>query len=203
MPSKNVIKIDTDDIFYHVYNRGVNKQKIFTDETDYRVFFSLFKRYLSEEIQLDQSKREYPNYSKDIELLAICLMPNHFHLLFYQKNSGTMTKLLRSVCTAYTMYYNKQHKRVGHLFQERYRASRITSDAYLFHISRYIHLNPEDEQWQYSSLPYYCGKQRAGWINPARILQMFDGIEEYERFLADYKDYRKSLELIEQESELL
>lgn len=196
MPSKNIQKPDVKDTFYHVYNRGVNKRTIFKEPNDYRVFFSLLKRYLSSEPQLDRSNREYPNYSKDIEVLAICLMPNHFHLLCYQIEKGAMTKLLRGICTSYTMYFNKKYDRVGHLFQERFKASMISNDAYLLHISRYIHLNPKNAKWEYTSLPYYLGKQKAEWIQPEKILEMFEDTNEYQEFLDDLRGYRESMKEI-------
>lgn len=199
MPSRNSIKIDVADSFYHVYNRGVNKQKIFNDERDYAVFLSLFKRHLGLEPEKDQSGREYPNYSEDIELLSFCLMPNHFHLLFYQHKERAMTDLMRSVCTAYTMYFNKRYGRIGHLFQGRFKASLIQRDSYLLHISRYIHLNSKDyNEWPYSSLSYYLNRAHAEWIHPERILALFEG-DDYGRFLTDHKSFKRSLEEINQE----
>lgn len=199
MPSRNSVKDDIAESFYHVYNRGVNKQPVFVDDRDYVVFFSFLKRYLSDEIQKDSSGREYPNYSQDIELLAFCLMPNHFHLLFYQVNQHAMTDLMRSVCTAYTMYFNKRHGRIGHLFQGRFKASMIQNDAYLLHVSRYIHLNPKEyKTWGYSSLPYYTGSKSASWVKPQKILELFEG-DSYIDFVDDHADYEESLEDFEQE----
>jgi REP element-mobilizing transposase RayT len=203
MPSKNSERIDTAETFYHVYNRGVNKQLIFRDKRDYAVFFSLLKRYLGDDTQTDQSGRKYPNYSQEVELLAVCLMPNHYHLLFYQIEQGALSKLMSSISTAYVAYFNKRYSRVGHLFQGRFKASRIIDDKYLLHISRYIHLNPKQDDWEYTSLPYFMGKQQAEWIKPQRILGMFDGLEDYKQFLSDYKAYKDSLDQIEQNAEIL
>ena len=122
MPSKNSIRVYSADAYYHIYNRGVNKSDIFIDSTDYAVFLSFLKRHLSDKSEKDAKNREYANYSNEVELLAFCLMPSHFHLLIHQKTSEAFTMLLRSVCTAYTMYFNKKYKRVGHLFQDRFKA---------------------------------------------------------------------------------
>ena len=69
-------------------------------------------------------------------------MPNHIHLLVYQHQPQAMAQFMRSVLTSYSRYFNKRYKRSGSLFESRYKASLISDDAYLEHISRYIHLNP-------------------------------------------------------------
>lgn len=196
MPSRNLEKIYATDAFYHIYNRGVEKRIIFNDTDDYAVFLSLFKRYLDVEPAKDVAGRDYPHYRDQIKLLAFCLMSNHFHLLIYQKDKGAMTRLLRGVCTAYTMYFNKKYQRVGHLFQSRFKASMITNDTYLQHISRYIHLNTRNyESWQFSSLPYYLGRSHAMWIDPLPILDLFEK-DKYAIFLRDFISYRNSLKEI-------
>jgi hypothetical protein len=127
--------------------------------------------------------------------LAFCLMQNHFHLLVFQYKKDVITKLMRSLCTSYTMYFNNKYGRVGHLFQSRYKASIIDSDSYLQHISRYIHLNPKDyTDWQFSSLPYYLGYLHADWVNPKPIVDIFSSPSEYLEFISDYKEYSESLD---------
>ncbi|OGL37203.1 hypothetical protein A3B63_03310 [Candidatus Saccharibacteria bacterium RIFCSPLOWO2_01_FULL_49_22] len=193
MPSRNLEKDYAEDTYYHVYNRGVEERVIFPEKADYVVFLSLLKRYLGKEISQDIAGRQHPNYSGEISLLAFCLMPNHFHLLVYQSKKNSMTRLLRGVCTAYAMYFNKKYKRVGHLFQNRFKAAMITKDSYLLHISRYIHLNPDKYlTWEFSSLPYYLSNKKASWVDPLPILELFNQ-GEYEEFLEDYLDYRQSL----------
>jgi putative transposase len=200
MPSRNIEKIFLPDTYYHVYNRGVNKRRIFLDEQDYAVFLNLFKRYLSKMPVKDLKGREYPWLHNDMQLLSFCLMPNHFHLLVFQVRETAIKKLLHGVCTAYTRYFNEKYQRVGPLFQSRYKASMITSDAYLQHISRYIHLNPRDYlAWPYSSLPYYLGSKDADWVNPAKITGLFGTPQRYLDFLADEKDYLASLAQVESE----
>ena len=189
MPSRNVEKVYVSGQFYHVYNRGVNKQDIFLESADYVVFLNLLKRYLAALPVKDRYGRIFPSLHNDLELLAFCLMPNHFHLCFYLKHEKAIETLMRGVCTAYTIYFNKKYRRVGTLFQGVYKASRISSEAYLLHITRYIHLNPHDfRSWQFSSLPYYLGKKHADWISNGRILSMFPkGSGEYLEFVKDYE----------------
>lgn len=200
MPSRNVVKEYAPDSYYHVYNRGVNKQTIFAEDADYIVFLGLLKRRLSKEPTVDRYGRQTPHYKDEIELLAFCLMPNHFHLLVYQHDdSKAVAKLLQSVCTAYTMYFNRKHKRVGRLFQGNFKGSRVTSDEYLQHISRYIHLNPKNyKKYEWSSLPYYLGTMRAEWVSPDPVLGLFAG-DNYSKFLEDYEAYKASLDEIKDE----
>lgn len=73
----------------------------------------------------------------------------------------------------------------------------IDKDEYLMHASRYIHLNPRDyKSWQYSSLPYFLGKQTAEWLQPEKVLELFDNPKEYANFIADYEDYKRTLDEI-------
>lgn len=200
MPGRNVVKQYAEESYYHVYSRGVAKQTIFNDEDDYLVFLSLFKRYLSKEPQKTNTRHTYPNYRDRVELLCYALMPNHIHLLIYQKDNHAIVDLLRSVMTSYSMYYNKKNKRVGPVFQSRYRASRIDTDSYLEHISRYIHLNPKDwEKSDKTSLKYYKGGQYADWVKPKKILDIFKDNDEYMEFLHDHEDHKQMLEEIKWE----
>ena len=159
MPNKNTVKFYDIDAYYHVYNRGVEKRKIFIDDEDYSVFLNLFKRYLDDKPSVDEKGREYDLLMEDVELTAFCLMPNHFHLLLYQLESDGITKLLRAVCSTYTTYFNKKYDRVGPLFQGIFKASRICDESYLLHVVDYIHLNPtEFMSWKWSSLSYWLLK---------------------------------------------
>ena len=196
MPRKNVIKTYTPNSFYHIYSRGVNKQKTFVDDKDYGYFLALFKRYLSIETEISQSRNGmYPNYREDISLNTFCLMQNHIHMLVYQHdNSKVITELMRSIITSYTMYFNKKHKRVGSLFESPYKASLIDKDSYLHHIStRYIHLNPGKDwkSYEFSSIQYYSGIKSATWLEVDDIMSLFDNKKDYMKFVADYEENKK------------
>lgn len=197
MPSKNRVKIYDTESFYHIYNRGIESRRIFLDDRDYRVFLSMLKRHLTPEDSVDQRGRVYENLSDQIELVAYCLMPTHFHLMIYQKNETGITKLMSRVATAYVSYFNRRHKRIGPLFQDIYKAALIDNDAYLMHISRYIHLNPSTpENYEYSSYQYFLGSRKPLWINPIRVLVLFEG--DYGNFVKDFADHKKSLSSISQ-----
>ena len=187
MPSRNTIRQYDVPAYYHVYNRGAGGVAILRDAQDKNKFISLLHRYLSD----DPDCVSYPTY--DIELIAFCIMGNHFHLLLFQETDPTaITQLMRSVSTAYSMYYNLKYKSNGHVFQSVFKASRITNESYLAHITRYIHLNPDTyKTYKWSSLPYFIGVEPPEWIKPQRLLDMSP--EAYMRFLEDYKDRRELL----------
>lgn len=198
MPGKNLIKDYVPESYYHIYNRGVNKQPIFIDDRDRVVFLSLLKRYLGEVTEKNRQGKNHPNYSENIELLAFCLMGNHFHLFVYQlADENAITEFMRSLMTAYSMYFNKKYKRVGPVFQQRFRAVRIVDDAQLLHITRYIHLNPaEYKNYEWSSYQYYINNKSTenNWLKPDRALELFDG--DYAAFVADYEDYKYELDIL-------
>lgn len=199
MPGRNIYKLYVADSYYHIYNHGVGSLIIFQDDTDYIVFLSLLKRYLGKEPSTKKSGVLHPSYRDQVELLAYCLMPNHFHLLVYQNDRDGMKLLLKALSVSYGMYFNKKYKRAGPIFQQRYRASRISNESYLLHISRYLHLNPKDyKNWKWSSLPYYKKSLEADWIRPNRILNLFE-FDEYEVFLREYENNKSELEAINQE----
>lgn len=201
MPSKNSRKTYVANSFYHAYNRGVEKRQIFFEDEDYRVFLNLLKRHLAKEYQKDVRGRIYQNYHNDLELLAFCLMPNHYHLLFYLKeDSSVLQNFMRLVANAYSSYFNRKYDRIGHLFQDRFKASHILMDDYLQHISRYIHLNPKEyKSYEWSSLPYFLGKKQASWIKPDRIIELFNSVQEYEDFTDDYISHKEMLDEVKHE----
>ncbi len=194
MPSRNTIRTDLADTYYHVYARGASKQSIFLDDADYAYFQRLLARYLSEEQQYSKEGAPYPHFRGQAELLAYCCMPNHFHLLFYQVEQGAMSKLMKSVMSSYCRYFNLRYNRSGSLFENRFKASLIGNDGYLQHISRYIHLNPRAwRRYPHSSILEYRGKRTAEWLQPERILQLFGGSDAYFEFVSDYEEARDKL----------
>ncbi len=197
MPSPNTIKTFTEDSYYHIYNRGVEKRRIFEDAQDYKTFLYYLKVYLS---PLNVLQQEYPllrinfvnnNLSEEVNLLAYCLMPNHFHLLLHQKTKSGIPKLMKQIATAYAMYFNKRYQRVGPLFQGIYKGVMVTTDEQLLHLSRYIHLNPTDrgaslQDFQWSSYKYYTQNEGPIWVKTSPILDFFNNQNpnfSYENFV--------------------
>lgn len=200
MPSRNVNKVDIAESFYHVYARGGNKQKIFLDTQDYMYFLQLFQRYLGLEPAQSKTGVPYPHYRGGVDLVAYCLMQNHFHLLLYQVRESQMRGLMQSVMTSYSRYFNLRYKRTGPVFESRYKAACIKVDAYLQHITRYIHLNPRHwEHYRHSSLRYYLGNQPPEWLEPRRATSLYDGSEDYREFVADYEANKRMLDELKHE----
>ncbi|OGD88402.1 hypothetical protein A3F45_01230 [Candidatus Curtissbacteria bacterium RIFCSPHIGHO2_12_FULL_41_17] len=209
MPGKNVLKQYVEEGYYHIYNRGVEKRKIFLDEQDYKVFLKYLKLYLDPPGKLPIRKvsignntfqtvpRPLKNYYDKVKLLSYCLMPNHFHLLIKQTDKKSIELFMRSLATKYSVYFNKKYNRVGSLFQGPYKAVLASDDIYLLHLSRYIHLNPgKDSPYRmaYSSYPEYLQKRNTSWIYTKDILSHFKTAKKtslkdmlsYQSFVDDY-----------------
>lgn len=217
MPSRNTLKTYVKGGYYHIYNRGVAKQKIFLDIKDYKVFLIYLKESLTEQKPVKvpftlqgQSFKGIPrpvkNFLNKIEIIVYCLMPNHFHILLKQNEQDSMEKLMRSLITRYAQYFNKKYDRVGHVFQGRYKAVLVTKDEYLLHLSRYIHLNPQENVKDlinaYSSYADYLGLRNTGWVMPNTILKFFNNnntipeitkINTYKDFVEKYKKDSKQV----------
>ena len=183
---------------YHVYNRGVDKRNIFLNNKDYARFihylFELnnrkkifnigrnFKKSSMIEVQPQSLQRELL-----VEVLAFCLMPNHYHLILRQKKENGITKFMQKMGTGHTMYFNNGNNRDGSLFQGRFKAILVDKDYYLVHLLNYIHFNPLKlpdfnisnlEQYRWSSFPDYIGKKNFPSITSREFLLDFYGSEE-------------------------
>lgn len=146
---------------YHVYNRGTDKRLIFQEEIDYiRFIHDLFefndtadagKPYIPPSLKKTKQSpevnlREIEKQPREllVEILAFCLMPNHFHLLLRQKIDNGIPKFMLKLGTGYTNYFNKKYERGGVLFQGSYKHVQITEQNHFVHLPYYIHLNPLD-----------------------------------------------------------
>jgi putative transposase len=194
MPSRNILKEYAPESYYHVYARGSSKQKIFLDASDYHYFTGLFERYLGVEQKISKTGEPYPNFNKRVKLISYCLMSNHFHLLVYQEDIDDLQFFMRSIMTSYCRYFNLKYKKSGSLFESRYKASRINSDQYLEHISRYIHLNPRRwDMYFNSSFKFYKDGGEPEWLSSVPILDLFSSRGDYVEFVADFEESRDML----------
>lgn len=146
--------IFANDYIYHIYNRGVEKRDIFLKERDYlRFILNLYEfndvaPALNFGYQFNHApievRLQYKRKKILVEILAFCLMPNHYHLLIRQKIDGGITTFMRKLGTGYTNYFNLKNARVGALFQGKFKAILIEKEKHLTHLPQYIHLNPLD-----------------------------------------------------------
>jgi len=134
--------------YYHIYNRGNSKQKIFLCRADFQRFMDLLCAVnTTQRFNFSDSLKGISIYeqNKGPRLVAIgsfCLMPNHFHILVTPLLDDGVTKLMQKLSTAYAMYFNEKYKRTGSLFEERFKAEHLKNDRYLKYIFSYINLNP-------------------------------------------------------------
>ena len=131
--------------YYHIYNRGIEKRAIFLDEEDYRVFTFFLEEAFYPERSLDAkivtSRRTLLPVGA-FTLKTYCLMPNHYHFLIRQESNISISKLVSKICTSYSKYFNKKYDRVGHLFQDAFKATLIKSDEQFQWTIEYIGQNP-------------------------------------------------------------
>ncbi len=205
---------------YHVINRGNASEKIFRDERDFQRLietliyyqcavppfkFSLLKKLpFSEKAKIFREIRESRNFI--VEILAYCLMPNHYHLILRQKLESGVCNFARLTADSYAHYFNLKNQRRGSLFESRFKALRVHNEPQLLHLSRYVHLNPlsaslvntyEDLlKYPYSSLTEYLGREKETICDRETILSQFKSSEDYESFVRDRADYQRSLEEI-------
>lgn len=111
---------------YHLMERGIRRQIIVEDITDYQVFLEIMKQALKK---------------NRCKLHAYCIMTNHFHLLL-ETQEIEIGKFMKYLANNYAIYFNRKYGYRGHLFEGRYKSCLVKEDAYFLQTSRYIHLNP-------------------------------------------------------------
>ena len=118
--------------FYHVILRGINRQHIFEEACDYTYFLQTLR-----DLKVDLA----------FELHAYCLMSNHVHLLFREKQLGDISLIMKRLLTKYAMYFNRKYQRSGALIASRYKSVPVEVDEYFIPLQRYIHQNPSRPDW--------------------------------------------------------
>lgn len=195
--------------YYHIFNRGVEKRKIFLNDEDYQHFLQTlyYYQFSGPKPRFSTHKRfRSQNFNKNpkiIEIICYCLMPNHFHLLIKQTKTNGTQEFVRKLSNSYTKYFNTKHQRVGHLFQGTFKAVPVETDEQLIHVSRYIHLNPyvsgltkDLETFPYSSYKDFVQETKNGLCNPELILNLFKNTKNYKEFVKDQQGYASELERI-------
>ena len=165
MPRK--ARIDAPGAVHHVIFRGIERSPIFRDAQDYHAFLERFGTILT---------------GSATPCIAWALLPNHAHLLM-KTGSLSLSTVMRRLLTGYAQYFNRRHRRVGHLFQNRYKSILCEEDPYLLELVRYIHLNPlraglvpeigglKDFLW--SGHRALLGRASVPWQDVASVLALF------------------------------
>ena len=177
--------------FYHIYNRGNNRERIFLQERNYEYFRSKWEHYIN----------------PIMDVYAYCLLPNHFHFLCKVKDdihqplqlshkviddpviiNQSISRKFQHMFSGYALAINKQEKRVGSLFQKRFKRKKIDSEEFLFQIIQYIHLNPVKHNlclspfdWQWSSLREIANNDNR-FVKATEVIDIFGSREEFLAF---------------------
>ncbi len=172
------LRLEFEGAWYHVLNRGANRQKTFYEDADYKNFLSLVAAC---------------HATWGIETHAYCLMPNHYHLLV-KTPRGNLSRAMRHLNGVYTQRFNKVHQRDGALFRGRYKAILVDADSYLLQVARYIHLNPvkanltqKPQDYKWSSYRSYLNPvQKPHFLQSNDLLNFFgttvNGLEKFQEF---------------------
>lgn len=193
--------------YFHLYNRGVEKRTIFLSNKDRERFIQTIRicRLVSSpkvSLVFKQLKlgRISPKESFEekwgplwVEILAYCLMPNHFHFEVKELTENGVPKFAQRLGNSYTLYFNTKYDRVGRLFESTYKSVEINTDEQLVHLSRYIHANPvisskvklnikQLKTYQWTSLPIYLG-EKSKICQPDEIMNFFKSGEDYWKFV--------------------
>lgn len=200
-------------LYYHIYNRGNNRQRIFFQPENYLYFLRNVKRYLA----------------PLAKATAYCLMPTHYHLLVRLKTSEFLTGSPRDedarvknsevslshammrLSVSYTKAINKRFQRVGSLFQGQFQAKPVQNYSHLLNLCVYIHANPvkdglvaSPEDWIYSNYLEWLGQRSGALVDREFVQQHFGSSAEYQelvmhfvktRYLPD--DVRRSLQMFD------
>ena len=157
--------------YMHVIARGVARQTIFEDVSDYKYYLIKLKNYCME---------------TDVKVCAYCLMNNHVHLLLHG-DSTSISQLMKKLGISYSYYFNKKYNRVGHLFQDRFKSEPVEDNVYLLTVFRYILQNPQKAgicdttKYRWSSYMFYDSK--SDYMDLTLIKALLGSRSVYENFV--------------------
>jgi putative transposase len=185
------LRVEFEGALYHLTGRGNARQRIFADDKDCAKFVQL----------LTESLQRY-----DVALHGYVLMGNHYHLIAETRRAN-LGRWMHWLTTAYTVYFNRRRRQVGHLFQGRYKSIVVEAEGYLLSLSRYVHLNPVRgkvigrgdpverrkrlRSWRWSSYRGYSGLAKPEpWVTRERVLGEIGGAARerrlrYRRFVEE------------------
>lgn len=172
--------------FIHVMVQGINKEKIFLTEREKLEYVKLLNTY----------KDEYA-----IKIIAYCVMNNHVHILINTDNIENLTKYMHNVNTSYGIYYNKNNKRVGYVYRDRFKTQTINNEKHLYNCIIYIHNNPvkanicrDASEYRFSSYKNFLYKE-----NEELMTKIFENINNYVK--ANKQENLTDMDFIEDETD--
>ncbi|TSA25605.1 hypothetical protein D4R71_05040 [bacterium] len=166
--------------YYHLFNRGCNKELIFRDNRDYQKLQKIIR----------ESK-----LSEYLHMCAFSFMPNHYHFLVRQISEKPVTNWIRYIFNIYVKYFNKKYERKGTLFESKVKARYIDKLNYLVLITHYIHNNPKNEfNNKYSSMSFL---RENTIIYMPFYKEFFDTIDNYLNQFNEYKNMKDNDEMVE------
>ncbi len=215
--------------WYHCYTRSVERspdtRDVFTDTIDSERFLQALHLANStvpiRRSDLYRPKHEdilnLPRKNPLVKIGAYCLMPTHFHLLLKEQIEGGISRIMQTVGTAFSMYYNIKHTRIGNVFVKPFRSKHVANDIYFRHVINYIHLNPTElyeprwkegevsdlaelerllRSYHFSSLPDYLGTERAerNLLDQETIHLVTDSEQSFSDLIRETRDFYKEYE---------
>ena len=178
--------IYTEGGFYHIYNRGCNKELIFFEEQNYHDLLNRIKE---------------SNRLEKFGIIAYCLMPNHYHFLIHQKTDLSVSNWLGYIFNGYVQSINFQQERSGTLFEGRVKPKLIDKEEYLIRLVLYIHFNPvsagivdDPADWKYSNYLEWIGKRNGKLVDRNFIFEHFDSNQDYETLMKEYSIQKQELD---------
>lgn len=218
MPRRTIPLVNNE--YYHVFNRSINKEPIFTRHRDCKRALETISYYrflntpvrLSYYLSMGPTRRQEIIHSLEenattlVDISTYTLMPNHFHFLLRQNVDDGIGRFLSLFQNSYGRFFTTKYDRAGHVFQGQFKSVRIEDEEQLLHVNRYIHLNPhtsfvvksleELEKYPYSSFLEYLGDRPDGICNTKVILSHFPTTASYKKFVSDQADYQRELDRI-------
>ena len=194
--------------YYHIFNRGVDKRKVFLDNNDLNRFLQSMDEFNSvtpigsiyensfnkNRIKLGHSMSKFESGKKKekdklVNFVCYCINPNHYHFLLEQAVDNGIEKFMQRLGNGYTKFFNNKYLRSGSLFQGRYKSVHVDSNEYLLHLSVYINLNDRVHQLGHSmsksSWGEYIGGNNYSFCDKDIVLDQFNKTEDYEVFAND------------------
>ena len=176
--------------YYHILSRGNNRQTIFLDRKDFQFYLRMLHEYI----------KKY-----DVSVFHYCLMKNHTHFLMRSESSNRgITRVMHGLQLVYAIYFQKRHKKTGHIFEDRFKSFHIENESYLFECGRYIERNPvragiatNPAMYPWSSLKHYVEGRSNSMIktNPL-YLALSDSQKERQKSYCQYIKSQRAYEVI-------